>query len=298
MILGMALAAAAPMLGLWVGLIFLLVPLFAIFKPLPSLHLGNRGFSFSVSSFVGLTTTLASIGAESERVAAELRETNPTAYLEALESRDKDKWLAELEELAPERYKKEAAKAEAKRQAEQEAEIAAYIAQLDREIASIPGLQATKYTKDMRSINMGLVILAAWAAIYEDGDKLQLTEEAQAKRKQFRRAVVSKQIELLPALRDAYGSVMRKELWEADASARTIGKGYRTAEFVSVAFAANANIKKIHTDLQEHLTLLRFTRAQYKWFKQASEYSYFTIDVPKDSDIVVWEKNGRYRVLD
>lgn len=264
MILGMALAAAAPMLGLWVGLIFLLVPLFAIFKPLPSLHLGNRGFSFSVSSFVGLTTTLASIGAESERVAAELRETNPTAYLEALESRDKDKWLAELEELAPERYKKEAAKAEAKRQAEQEAEIAAYIAQLDREIASIPGLQATKYTKDMRSINMGLVILAAWAAIYEDGDKLQLTEEAQAKRKQFRRAVVSKQIELLPALRDAYGSVMRKELWEADSSARTIGRGYRTAEFVSVAFAANANIKKIHTDLQEHLTLLRFTRAQYK----------------------------------
>lgn len=90
---------------------------------------------------------------------------------------------------------------------------------------------------------------------------------------------------------------MRQQLWEADGSARTIGAGYRTVEFVSVAFARNANIKQIHTEIYENLLLLRFTRAQYKWFEQASEYSYYTLEPPKDTDLVKWESRGRFRLL-
>ena len=90
---------------------------------------------------------------------------------------------------------------------------------------------------------------------------------------------------------------MRRQLWEADGSARTIGAGYRTVEFVSATFARNANIKQIHTEIRENLMMLRFTRAQYKWFRQASEFSYYALEVPKDSDIVKWESGGRYRVL-
>jgi hypothetical protein len=44
--------------------------------------------------------------------------------------------------------------------------------------------------------------------------------------------------------------------------------------------------------------MLRFTRAQYKWFERASDFSYYTLEVPKDSDVVKWESGGRYRVLD
>jgi hypothetical protein len=91
---------------------------------------------------------------------------------------------------------------------------------------------------------------------------------------------------------------MRNALWEADGSSRTIGAGYRTVEFVSGAFAANANIKKIHLDFRETLLKLRFTRVQYKWYKQASEYTYFTLEPPKDTDIVKWESNGRFTTLD
>lgn len=90
---------------------------------------------------------------------------------------------------------------------------------------------------------------------------------------------------------------MRQQLWEADGSARTIGAGYKTVEFVSVAFARNANIKQIHTEIRENLMMLRFTRAQYKWIKEASEFSYYDMEVPKDSDIVKWESGGRFRVL-
>lgn len=332
MVAGMIVAVTAPQIGLWVGLAFLVVPLVALFKPLPQLHLGHRGFSIAVAVFVGMMTTFASLGSNADnQKMAELRATDPTAYLATLESRDKPKWLAELKELAPERFATETAKAaeaeaarkaeadateaaraaeqeraaarklaeaEAARQADQDAKIATYVEQLDREIASLPGVSVVKYTSDVSSINTGLILLGTWALLYEEGGKLPLTDEARSKRDQFRRLLVNKQVQFLPALRDAYGPAMRQQLWEADGSARTIGAGYKTVEFVSVAFARNANIKQIHTEIRENLMMLRFTRAQYKWIKEASEFSYFDMDVPKDSDIVKWENGGSFRVLE
>lgn len=331
-IAGTILATVAPQVGVWVGLAFLVVPLAAMFKPLPQLYLGHRAFSASVAFFVGLMTALASVGLMSEtKRLADLRVTDPTAYLAELESRDQSKWLSELRELAPERYVQEqaktaeaeaAAKAEAEaaevarkaeaeaeaaeraaqaaqeRQAEQEAKVRTHIEQLDREIASIPTVQASKYTDDVSAINTGLLLIGAWALLYEEGGKLELNDEAQQKREKFRQLLVRKQAQMLPAMRDAYGPAMRQQLWEADGSARTIGSGYRTVEFVSAAFARNANIKQIQLEIRENLMMLRFTRAQYKWIKQASEYSYYDMEVPKDSDIVKWESGGRYRVLD
>ena len=192
----------------------------------------------------------------------------------------------------------EIAEAETQRTAEALKKVTEYIEQLDREIASIADVQASSYISDVGTINTGLFLIGAWALLYEEGENLELNDDAQKKRQQFRQLLVRKQAELLPQMRDAYGPAMRQQLWEADGSARTIGEGYRTVEFVSATFARNANIKKIHSEVHENLMMLRFTRAQYKWFKQASEYSYFTMEAPTDSDIVKWESGGRFRILD
>lgn len=331
-IAGMILATTAPHIGVWVGLVFLVVPFFAIFKPLPKIHLGHRVFSAFIAFFVGLMTTAASFGliSDTQRLAG-LRETDPTAYLAELEDKNQTQWLSELEQLAPERHAAEAekiAEAEAARQAEavaaeatraaqqeraeaaqraetaaaraaeEEAKVTAYIEQLDREIAAIPRVQASKYTEDVTTINTGLLLIGAWSLLYEEGGNLDLNDEARQKRQQFQQLLVRKQTEMLPTMRDAYGPAMRQQLWEADGSARTIGAGYRTVEFVSAAFARNANIQQIHLEIRENLMMLRFTRAQYKWFERASDFSYYTLEVPRDSDIVKWESNGRYTILD
>lgn len=190
------------------------------------------------------------------------------------------------------------AEAETHRAAEALNKVTAHIEQLDREIASIADVQASSYTSDVASINTGLLLIGAWSLMYEEGENLELDSDAQQKRQKFRQLLVRKQAELLPKMRDAYGPAMRQQLWEADGSARTIGAGYRTVEFVSATFARNANIKQIHTEIRENLMMLRFSRAQYKWFKQASEYTYYTLEAPKDTDIVKWESGGRFRILD
>ncbi|WP_373979880.1 hypothetical protein LN047_19070 [Achromobacter sp. JD417] len=68
-------------------------------------------------------------------------------------------------------------------------------------------------------------------------------------------------------------------------------------EFVSAAYASNANIKKINEQMCDMLIMLRFTRAQYKWFAQAEDYTYYTLDAPKDSEVLKWQHNGRFKVL-
>lgn len=260
----------------------------------------------------------------------ELKKSDPATYLAELKTTDQTRYLAELSAIDPERHKaelariaaaeaenlaaaqavKEAERAEAealarvesaqdaKREAAtKQAEVDQYLEQLDRELASMPSVSARKYMGSVEEINVGLILVGAWGLLYENGANLDLGPEGQRKRQRFRELLVRKQAEMFPALRDAYGPAMRTQLWEADGSARTIGAGYRTVEFVSAVFAANANIKKIHTQVREQLLMLRFTRAQYKWFSQASEFSYYTLEPPKDTDLVQWETGGRYRVL-
>lgn len=186
---------------------------------------------------------------------------------------------------------------EARRLSEKEAELASYVDRLELEIESIPAINPSTYTNSLASINVGAALIGAWAVVYEQGASLKLDAETEKKRQEFRSLAIKKQAQMLPVMRDAYGPLMRKQLWEADGSARTFGPGFRTIEFVSAAFARNANIKKIQEQMRETLIMLRFTRAEYRWFKQASEYTYYTLEAPKDSDMVRWNPNGTFTIL-
>lgn len=317
--------------GTLLGIALLIVPIIALIRPLPSIGLNRRRFSTALVIFVGIPAVLAAIGmnADSKRL-AELRDADPAAYLAELRTTDEGKWLSELAVLDPEQHAaelallddaraeeerrkaeelrareaadreaEEARQAEAasQRAAEEAAKVTSYVEQLDREIASLPQVSAANYTETVDQINMGIILIGTWTLLYEQGADLPLDATAQEKRQRFRNLLIRKQAEMLPALRDSYGPAMRQQLWEADGSAKTFGSGYRTVEFVNVAFARNANIRDIHNEIRENLLMLRFTRAQYKWFKEASEYSYFNLEPPQDTELAMWESGGRFRII-
>jgi hypothetical protein len=139
LLLGSALlAAASPQIGLYVSIALLVLPLIALFKPIPSLRLGHRGFSLAVLLIVGLPGTIATvsiIGDKREEQFAALKATDTTAYLEALKTFDQKRWLEELKAIDPEQHtvelariaEEEAREAEEKRKAA-EAETAEMIA--------------------------------------------------------------------------------------------------------------------------------------------------------------------------
>ncbi|HDZ53555.1 hypothetical protein LCGC14_0045100 [marine sediment metagenome] len=266
-----------------------------------------------------------------------LKAADPEAYLAELEKKDRDIWLTELEEIDPERHAvaieeervrlaaQEARRSEeeaeraaqkviddakqaeivriaeekeaAKRAETRAADIKSYLDMMDREMADLKKFNVSQYTSDVDTINSAVLLQNIWVMLYEEGKQYRDDPAVKTKHDAYRRQIVSTQKRMLPVLRDAYGPAMRKLLWEADGSARTIGAGYKTVEFVAASFARNANIKETHTEIRDMLVRLRFTRAQYKWFKQASEYSYYTMDAPSDQELVIWEGNGNFRVV-
>lgn len=150
------------------------------------------------------------------------------------------------------------------------------------------------FTKDVASIMLAVELFAEASRTIESVQNAPLSDDMRKLATQLQSLLISKQKVALPILRDAYGPALRKALWEEDGSAKTFGAGFRTIDIVHPAFAANRNIKSFHRDTATVLAKLRFTRVNYKWIKNPTEFSYFSLEPPKDSELVIWRENGRF----
>lgn len=168
------------------------------------------------------------------------------------------------------------------------------MADIEASNALVTNLKADDCTGEAKAILLCAELLNGFASLYADAKLEDLTPEDRRAADAFKVSIQKKQREMLPVLRDAYGPAMRKVLWEADGKARTFGPGYRTIEFTNYLFAANRNIKQIHEEMRATLLLLRFTRVQYKWLDADVEYTYFTLEPPKDGALVTWGQDGRF----
>jgi len=169
---------------------------------------------------------------------------------------------------------------------------------IDREILSIGSFDADDFSGSTEQILIGALVFSVHAKLLDSAKKFELSEQEKRKLSKFHQLVVATQKRALPKLRDAFGPASRKKLWEHDISARTIGSGYRTIEFVGGIFSANRNIKKFQEELSESFLALRFKRSQYKWFKGASEFTYFDMKNPGDDALIVFHGKGRYETVD
>lgn len=92
------------------------------------------------------------------------------------------------------------------------------------------------------------------------------------------------QLKMLPILRKNYTNFLNKKLWENDIKAFNT-KNNTVINFTGGLFAANKNIKDFQTQLNETLLKLRFKQANYRWYDESSEYTYYTIFEDSDSFI-------------
>jgi hypothetical protein len=162
-----------------------------------------------------------------------------------------------------------------------------YIARLEREMAETTAQTFLRNTETTDNIIISVAMFSALATVYRDGARLGLSAEQEAVRQRFKRRLIEWQVAALPELRNRYGPAMSRRVWREDMEVRTIGAGYRTIELIWGGFAANANIADVHSTARENFEALRFRRAQYRWYRGADRYQYYTLETPSDRDLVV-----------
>lgn len=165
---------------------------------------------------------------------------------------------------------------------------APYIDQLRQALAAIAAYDNDPPPETVEGIVLASALFQSWAEVAADAASGALSSDEQAARNTLIAELSALQRKWLPVLRDAYGPAARRRLWEVDGKARTVGTGFRTVQFTAAEFAANRNIKAMHEATYPLLLQLRFTRAEYRWFDQAPEYTYYEIDPPNDSEVGVW----------
>lgn len=115
--LGAVCTAISRDLAVYFSVALVILSSFAIFRPLPTIWLSGRGFSASVL-VTGLLLVAVTTSNRSDTRLADLKASDPVAYLAALKTDDEAKWLAELKVMDPKRYEVEMAKVAIEKAAE------------------------------------------------------------------------------------------------------------------------------------------------------------------------------------
>ncbi|MCF7820635.1 MAG: hypothetical protein K9M44_04170 [Candidatus Pacebacteria bacterium] len=157
--------------------------------------------------------------------------------------------------------------------------------QLQREIDSIDSFDNSTYRGSIDGLTIQLALFKVWAS-YINEAKNDDNQEIKDLGQKLENKVKQLQSKEFPLMREEYGKLVTNILWEHDIDVNVYGNKNETIEFIGVIFTANKNIKDTHTTLIEMLNLLRFDRANYKWYKYDSNYTYYEIKSNLDNEIV------------
>lgn len=156
--------------------------------------------------------------------------------------------------------------------------------QLEREIKAIDDFNNMKYRGSVKDVQMELVLFEAWKLIAKEGAKDSKSHRSKSLAKKLQAKVIALQKREFPLMRKAYAKEADKVFWENDIRVKTQGSRNETIVFTGGTFAANKNIKDVHSQLREAMSEMRFKRANYKWYEGDDEYTYYTLDTKKDGE--------------
>lgn len=148
------------------------------------------------------------------------------------------------------------------------------------------GIEFSSYRETVESLQIELVLFRSWANTITNGQSsdddeiIKLTNQLKSK-------VIKLQIREFPILRKDYAKIAAKKMWENDIDVKSSSKENRYINFSGGVFAANKKKQDFQQQVNKVLTMFRYK--QSRWYKGASEYTYYTIYEGKDADLVLFD---------
>lgn len=161
--------------------------------------------------------------------------------------------------------------------------------QIERELKSIKEGVKFENSDNVTALQMDLVLFSSWHSIILEGEKSSDKETIKLAT-ELKKKVISIQSKEFPLLRKKYAEIVKNKMWESDIDVKLGGSNNTTLNFTGGVFAANKNKGDFQNELNEILTMFRFKKTIYRWYKGEDEYTYYDIKAPKDTEPVIIEK--------
>jgi hypothetical protein len=157
--------------------------------------------------------------------------------------------------------------------------------QLVREIKSLDKpFDSKNYRGTVEGLQMEVVLFSVWANFISEGETNK-DKEVNKLSIELKKKVIALQIKEFPKMRSNYGKAVADKLWENNIYVSTQGGKSEVINLTGGVFANNKNIKDTQQTLLEVLTQFRFKEVRYRWYKDASEFTYYKVEAPKDNEI-------------
>lgn len=158
---------------------------------------------------------------------------------------------------------------------------------LRKTIEDIKAVDFSKFRGSSANLQLELNLFNEWRKLIEEVENTSnnSTEETKNLVQKLKNTVQNIQTKEFPILRKEYIKEAKKIMWEHDIDVHGSSSN-NTINFTGGIFAANKNIKEFKEQTDYILTNFRFKRVNYRWYKGASEYTYYEPFKGKDSDLV------------
>lgn len=196
-----------------------------------------------------------------------------------------EKQRLELEQqkaIEEQKQKEELAKKQAELQEQERVKKA--VDRMNKEIDWINKYNWSTYRDSVASIQIEIALFSAYASIVDEyiNDSNPTIKNLAT---QLKTKVSNLQKKEFPQIRKAYADLVSKTMWEHNIDVLAKWTWYSTIELVWWIYANNKNIKDSYVLIADMLKLLRFDRANFKWYKYDDEYTYYDIESLSDDKV-------------
>ncbi|EHO13838.1 hypothetical protein [Myroides odoratimimus] len=156
--------------------------------------------------------------------------------------------------------------------------------EINEEIRAIDeGKVFNSFRGSQTNLQLELILFSQWTDLIKKGAAID-DKEVNDLTKKLKVKVEKVQQKEFPILRKEYAKIAKDLMWEHNVDVVLSGSNNTTLTFVGAIFANNKNIKDTQNTINTVMREFRFKKVQYKWYKGADEYTYYTVFEGSDKD--------------
>ena len=156
---------------------------------------------------------------------------------------------------------------------------------LTNEIESIKkGIDFTEYRGDVVKLQLETTLFKVWSDLIKEGLSSSNPNDVKLSN-ELKKLVTKVQEKELPLIRKDYVDIVSQKLWEENIKVSGSGRGTTTINLSGGTFFNNKNKSEVQKTISDILTNFRFKQSTYRAYESQDEYTYYTMETPKDSEL-------------